>query len=117
MTRAKQRLYMLSANARLLYGNTQHNVASRFLAEIPTDLASHTGAAPSYTNFGIENQIDDVESEPFEDIPRLEIGDNVSHPSFGKGKVSKLDELEAVIEFDTVGSKTLNLSFAHIKKI
>ena len=117
MTRAKQRLYMLSANARLLYGNTQHNVASRFLAEIPTDLASHTGAAPSYTNFGIENPLDDVESEPFEDIPRLEIGDNVSHPSFGKGKVSKLDELEAVIEFEISGQKTLNLSFAHIKKI
>ena len=38
-------------------------------------------------------------------------------PSFGKGKVSKLDELEAVIEFEIAGQKTLNLSFAHIKKI
>lgn len=117
MTRAKQRLYMLSANARLLYGNTQHNVASRFLAEIPTDLANHTGAAPSYTNFGIENQLEDTESEPFEDIPRLSIGDEVSHTSFGKGKVSSVDELEVVIDFENVGLKTLNLSFAHIKKI
>jgi hypothetical protein len=108
---------MLSANARLLYGNTQHNVASRFLSEIPADLVSHNGAAMSYGDTAIDVPASDLEPEPFEDIPRLSVGDIVSHPSFGRGKVNQIDELEAVIEFDKAGSKTLNLSFAHIRKV
>ena len=117
MTRAKQRLYMLSANARLLYGNTQHNVASRFLAEIPAELVSHSGLNSGYNDTAFSQSIKDPEFEPFEDIPRLNIGDKVSHPSFGNGIVSQLDELEAVIDFEKVGSKTLNLNFAQIRKI
>jgi DNA helicase-2/ATP-dependent DNA helicase PcrA len=108
---------MLSANARLLYGNTQHNVASRFLAEIPADLVTHNGAAMSYGESAVDTHTSDLESEPFEDMPRLSVGDVVSHPSFGRGRVSHIDELEAVIEFDKAGSKTLNLNFAHITKI
>lgn len=38
MTRAKDRLYLLHANSRLLYGGIQANMASRFLAEIPDEL-------------------------------------------------------------------------------
>jgi DNA helicase-2/ATP-dependent DNA helicase PcrA len=38
MTRAKERLYLLYANSRLLYGATNHNPPSRFLLEIPAGL-------------------------------------------------------------------------------
>lgn len=38
MTRAKQRLYLLHANTRLLYGGLQANPASRFLGEVPDHL-------------------------------------------------------------------------------
>ncbi|MCA9388188.1 UvrD-helicase domain-containing protein [Candidatus Berkelbacteria bacterium] len=38
MTRAKDRLYMLHANSRLLYGGIQANLASRFLGEVPSEL-------------------------------------------------------------------------------
>ena len=38
MTRAKERLYLLHANSRLLYGGLQSNLASRFLGEIPAHL-------------------------------------------------------------------------------
>ncbi|MGI6103369.1 MAG: ATP-dependent helicase [Patescibacteria group bacterium] len=38
MTRAKERLYMLSANSRLIYGGFQANPSSRFLSEIPDHL-------------------------------------------------------------------------------
>ncbi|MBI2589528.1 UvrD-helicase domain-containing protein [Candidatus Berkelbacteria bacterium] len=38
MTRAKQRLYLLCANSRLLYGSIQANPSSRFLSEIPAHL-------------------------------------------------------------------------------
>ena len=38
MTRAKDRLYLLHANSRVLYGGIQANMASRFLGEIPEHL-------------------------------------------------------------------------------
>lgn len=38
ITRAKERLYLLHANSRLLYGGFQSNMASRFIGEIPTEL-------------------------------------------------------------------------------
>jgi DNA helicase-2/ATP-dependent DNA helicase PcrA len=37
MTRAREQLFMLYANSRLLYGSTNHNPPSRFLLEIPAD--------------------------------------------------------------------------------
>ncbi len=43
MTRAKERLYLLYANARLLYGATNHNPPSRFLLEIPAELQDGAG--------------------------------------------------------------------------
>lgn len=54
MTRAKERLFLLYANSRLLYGATNHNPPSRFILEIPPELqddgsewgsASRTAAA------------------------------------------------------------------------
>ncbi len=38
MTRAKEKLYFVYADSRRLYGSRQHNLPSRFLNEIPTDL-------------------------------------------------------------------------------
>lgn len=120
MTRAKQRLFLVNASARLLYGSTQHNVPSRFLSEIPADLVEHSGAVntmaqltPSQSGF---NQYDGVD-EPFFDLPDLEIGDSVFHGSFGEGKVIAISNQEAIIRFAKVGKKTLNLSFANLKKL
>ncbi|MBI4372723.1 MAG: UvrD-helicase domain-containing protein [Candidatus Omnitrophica bacterium] len=38
MTRAKERLYLIYADSRRLYGSRQHNLPSRFLNEIPSHL-------------------------------------------------------------------------------
>lgn len=38
ITRAKQKLYLLNARQRMLYGQTNRNMASRFLREIPSDV-------------------------------------------------------------------------------
>ena len=38
MTRAKEKLYLIFADSRRLYGSRQHNLPSRFLNEIPTHL-------------------------------------------------------------------------------
>ena len=117
MTRAKQQLFMLSASARLLYGNTQYNVPSRFLAEIPAGLVTHSGSSQPPSHESLAAPSSDYDDEPFADIVRLSPGDKVSHESFGKGEVVAVDELEAVIRFAGIGQKTLNLNFAKVKKI
>ena len=38
MTRAKEALYLLSADKRLLYGNITANPPSRFIADLPESL-------------------------------------------------------------------------------
>ena len=53
ITRAKDRLFMTYASERLLYGAHQHNLPSRFLNEIPSDL--------------FENPKSDLVSEPVDD--------------------------------------------------
>lgn len=119
MTRAKHRLYMLSANARLLYGTTQHNVPSRFLSEIPADLISHSGKIDTQFH-GSQSSVDNTsafDDEPFVEIPQLKPGDRVHHATFGNGSVIKIDELEASINFKSVGQKTLNLNFANVTKL
>lgn len=53
------------------------------------------------------------------DTSTLEEGNRVEHPKFGKGTVKKMDingtDRKAVIQFDTVGEKTLLLSFAKLR--
>jgi DNA helicase-2/ATP-dependent DNA helicase PcrA len=43
ITRARQRLYLAYAHSRSIYGSTQHNPASRFLAEMPEETLEKTG--------------------------------------------------------------------------
>jgi len=47
MTRAKEKLYFVYADSRRLYGSRQHNLPSRFLNEIPSDLLEEAGRAGS----------------------------------------------------------------------
>ena len=47
MTRAKERLILLNARQRMLYGETRSNRCSRFLEEIPEDFTRWTGKSGS----------------------------------------------------------------------
>ena len=47
LTRAEQRLYLTRAESRSLWGQTQYNPPSQFLADIPEELVEVTGAASS----------------------------------------------------------------------
>lgn len=58
ITRAKEKLYLLRARRRLVFGETQANPASRFLKEIPQHLT-----APM--NYGVERGYEDDEGELF----------------------------------------------------
>lgn len=117
MTRAKQQLYLMHASARLLYGSSQHNLPSRFIADIPEEIINK----PSSNNIVQKSNTQPTNEEPFYDEfsqeASLQEGDRVSHPLFGEGRVEKVTENEAEILFVRVGKKTLNLQYAPLRKI
>lgn len=115
MTRAKEQLYMIHASSRLLYGNTQHNLPSRFIADIPEEIIDQTnnGKVTKAQDFFNDEQFSQEEFES----PNLNEGDLVRHPLFGEGKVVSIDDSEATIQFNRVGQKTLNLQYAPLHKI
>jgi DNA helicase-2/ATP-dependent DNA helicase PcrA len=129
MTRAREELYMLYATARMLYGGVQHNVPSRFLAEID---AAHVQESATGVSFGAQsfrggssyddsNYIAPAPPKPASDEPRyvpdFEIGDGVKHMLFGQGTIVELDGETATIYFQGKGAKKLNISFAPLEKL
>ncbi len=48
MTRARERLYLLNARRRYLFGQEQHNQVSRFLKDIPAELLDDSGGGNNY---------------------------------------------------------------------
>ena len=133
MTRAKEELYMLYANTRMLYGGSQHNVPSRFLSEISAEnveeTSSFAGGASSYgfnnnskynseqdlTGWatGIKPQLDNSPRY----VPDFSEGDDVEHGLFGVGKIVEIDGDTLAVYFKKQGIKKLNSSIAPLKKI
>jgi DNA helicase II / ATP-dependent DNA helicase PcrA len=114
MTRAREELFLTSAASRMLYGQTQHNPPSRFLADI--DGKADIEQAPAY-GFAAEN----LPNDPFEPryVPEgmdVEVGDMVRHKVFGQGAIIALDGAQATIKF-MGGIKKLNLDFAPLERI
>lgn len=134
MTRARQELYMISANGRLLYGGVQHNPPSRFLSEIEGSAINLADSAASetagfnrrtdmYGSFqssslpGIASPDLSHNSQEPRYVPELNEGDGVKHQQFGIGTVMEMDGDNAVIYFKDKGVKKLNVSFAPLEKL
>jgi DNA helicase-2/ATP-dependent DNA helicase PcrA len=117
MTRAKQELYLIYANSRMLYGGVQHNPPSRFLSD--SDVVTSTASDEGYHDLseGIDSSPDYSVSDSQLYIPELNSGDKVYHQVFGKGTVIKVDGENVEILFKEKGKRRLNLSFAPIEKI
>ncbi len=132
MTRAKEELYMLHANTRMLYGGSQHNVPSRFLSEISAENVEETSSfAGGASSMGFNNSkynlgeeltgwaVDKkpgVSDEP-RYVPDFSEGDDVEHGLFGVGKIVEIDGDTLAVYFKKSGIKKLNSSIAPLKKI
>ncbi len=129
-TRARERLYLLYAFRRTLYGRTEVSTPSRFLADIPRDLLKQGNkreqvvASPdmfterrnrSSSRPSIADIIDSSVTQRF--VP----GQRVSHGTFGEGVVisSKIveDDEEVVVNFADRGEKKLLASFARLQSL
>jgi DNA helicase-2/ATP-dependent DNA helicase PcrA len=114
MTRAREELVLTSAASRMLYGTTQHNPPSRFLADI--DGKASIEQAPIYGYAATNLPTDPLEPRYVPEGMDVEIGDVVHHKVFGQGAILELDGANATIKF-AGGIKKLNLDFAPLERM
>ncbi len=138
ITRAKKNLYLTSASQRLLYGQTQRNITSRFMREIGMELIekhdntaalrnkiSDTSGVTAVQSATLQQQIarnkmlagNNSKSAPVE----YNAGEKVAHNIFGEGTILSVKKManDAMLEiaFEKVGTKKIMANFAKLRKI
>ncbi|MEE0945234.1 MAG: UvrD-helicase domain-containing protein [Acutalibacteraceae bacterium] len=134
ITRAKKKLHITNAYTRMLYGQTNRNVPSRFLKEIPEELCKISGMAQTKAErFTVEPPVSSSvygrKSSFTVSAPRsastsssqYNVGMTVEHNTFGKGKILRTVSMGSdtllEIEFENIGLKKLMAGFAKLKII
>jgi DNA helicase-2/ATP-dependent DNA helicase PcrA len=126
MTRAKERLFLTSAEYRTIYGSTSRTMPSRFLDDIPDDLMEPMGpvaprnitwdAADSARLPAAQAILDDASA-----APPFRAGDKVTHPKFGRGMVVSAngtgDDMIISVAFPAKGIKKLDPKYANLEKL
>ncbi|MDQ3916215.1 MAG: UvrD-helicase domain-containing protein [Actinomycetota bacterium] len=120
ITRARERLYLLNAWSRSLWGNLNYNPASRFLAEIPAELVNQANQRkPSATSKTVSLPRSRQERE-LGDPAAFTVGQEVEHAKWGRGTIVEIARssvgVEATVNFPGAGGfKRLDLSLAPLK--
>src|SRR5689334_13295648 len=117
MTRAQERLTLLHASSRMLYGGRNHNLPSRFLDELPDSHVERERLRPSsWSSYGAPRQ---SQIAPQENVPDLSTGDSVRHSTLGEGVVVRIEPGGLVtVRFAEDGSeRKLMLDYAPLEKL
>jgi DNA helicase II / ATP-dependent DNA helicase PcrA len=126
LTRAEKRLYISRAEYRLTFGTPKYNPGSRFLDEIPSELIEwkdETRTKSSSGSSGLRRSRVATTAPPRATGKKssamvLEVGQRVSHDTFGLGTVVAIagegDKSEATINFGQYGDKRLLLRYAPV---
>ena len=140
ITRAKRKLYLVSARQRMLFGRTATNLVSRFVDEIPPELIDHKNIPKRFAyherrqELGFEMPAVNggaIRPNPLRPMkqsvngkagPSFRTGDHIRHKAFGPGTIIKMTPMggDNLIEvaFERVGTKKLMLRTAsqHMEK-
>lgn len=112
ITRAKERLYLLNAKSRMMYGKTTNNPPSRFIDEIDTNLIESNEPASKKE---VHLNISEMYHEENVDYKQ---GDVVMHTIYGKGVVISVDESIITIAFSKqYGIRKLMKNHKSIRKV
>jgi DNA helicase-2/ATP-dependent DNA helicase PcrA len=121
ITRAQERLYLLNAWRRRLWGpDANYNTPSRFLKEIPEDLITEADKKDLMTTR--RSSVDKPKTTGGRDLSRFKLGVEIEHDRWGRGIIVDLRQsalgMEATIHFTEMGSdKRLDLTLAPIKVV
>lgn len=133
ITRAKEELYILNAKSRMLFGSSQHNMPSRFLREIPPELAEISSSvevgrpkpaassADRHAERAKRTQLPSFQnSAAKKTAAKFSTGDTVFHKTFGTGKILSASPMgnDTLLEiaFEKSGTKKLMANFAPLQK-
>ncbi len=135
ITRAKEKLYLIKCQSRMLFGSTNRNMPSRFVREIPGEIVELTGMERKIKEpmanrepYATEKTSGFKGHTEFVKKPAgtagsasYSVGDMVKHKVFGEGMVVKTERMgnDTMLEiaFDKVGTKILMANFAKLVKL
>ena len=128
ITRARRKLYLTHADSRRLHGNVIYSRPSRFIKEIPRDLIQDVrlkttirSPASLYLQNGAGPDQRSKTRAGKEPEAEFTLGQRVSHNRFGEGVVLNCEgqgqHARLQVNFDSVGSKWLAVSFARLTVI
>lgn len=139
ITRAKKHLYLANASQRMIFGQTQRNVTSRFMREIGSEyIKKQDNAAAMRSKLAEDDKsVTEVHSATLQQqlarnktkssVPKeaviYSVGDQVQHVKFGKGTVQAVtpmgNDLMLEVSFEDVGTKKImaNYTRSAMKKI
>ena len=111
ITRAKKKLYILSAESRMLFGNTNRNKPSRFIDEIDE----------KYLDIEKNKSFNKIVSKVKKNIDKTveyEVGERISHTEFGEGIIISIDKSILTVAFPhPIGIKKLMKGHPNITKL
>lgn len=141
VTRAREKLYLINARQRMLYGTTNRNMASRFIREIPMHVTEDitmdnnmnrssgftsknnaiTQNNPKKANTENAHKFGQVQAQATNSGVDYNVGDTVTHKAFGTGvilsKTAMGGDFLLEIAFDKAGTKKLMAKFSKIQKV
>ena len=113
ITRAKNKLYLLSARQRTIFGNTSLSIESRFIKEIDPSLIE-------FTNMGrpaITPEKKHITNMYRDDNNEFKAGDKVIHNVFGEGVIISVNGNIGTIAFNhKVGIKQIAINHKYLTK-
>ncbi len=112
VTRAEEKIYLVHASKRYMYGKSNYQKESRFLAEL--GIVDKKKPRFKLSNDDFSGKTGDKAFES-----GYEVGDVVQHGRFGIGKIVNIsdDGLVADIDFEDFGKKSLMLNLATLEKV
>jgi len=121
MTRAMNKLYLLHAESRRIYGQEKYHKASRFLKELPEEcveeirMQSQIARPKSVGKFSNTFTLETFANTGFK------LGQQVVHAKFGEGVVLNYEgsgaQSRIQVNFEEVGSKWLVVEYANLQAV
>ncbi len=134
ITRAREKLYLINARQRMLYGTTGRNPLSRFVTEIPEEVTDDKSDNAFYhtaksVKLGGESTKASSAARAFGQVGNTadksdnnySVGDTVKHKTFGTGVILSCkpmgNDVLMEVAFDKAGTKKMMANFARLEKV
>jgi len=120
ITRAKEKLFLASAERRMVFGKQQGSVPSRFISELPQELVNlearkYETANQKKRRAKHSGTTINIPSRKYENSGRYRVGQKVVHSAFGEGMIKKVEgsggDAKVTVFFSSVGDKKIIASY------